>query len=155
MYLCIFVSLMISRPPRPTRPDTLFPYSTLFRSAEAGLAAHGVGDDRHPLADGAADFIFGAAHMPVGGDQPHRLIVAPRNPTRHLGRVRSRVLGLEAQGDAAVEQLMRASIFGGKFLWLHRARDAADQQALRLPGLEQFERAVDAAGTAEIGRAHV
>src|SRR3546814_5451725 len=86
--------------------------------------------------------------MPVGGDQPHRLIVAPRNPTRHLGRVRSRVLGLEAQGDAAVEQLMRASIFGGKFLWLHRARDAADQQALRLPGLEQFERAVDAAGTA-------
>src|SRR3546814_17308534 len=43
---------------------------------------------------------------------------------------------------------MRASIFCGKFLWLHRARDAADQQALRLPGLEQFERAVDAAGTA-------
>src|SRR3546814_2921998 len=29
--LCFF--LMIRRPPRSTRPDTLFPYTTLFRSA--------------------------------------------------------------------------------------------------------------------------
>src|SRR3546814_2014637 len=28
-----FVVLMIRRPPRPTRTDTLFPYTTLFRSA--------------------------------------------------------------------------------------------------------------------------
>src|SRR3546814_16897098 len=27
--------LMIRRPPRSTRPDTLFPYTTLFRSLEA------------------------------------------------------------------------------------------------------------------------
>src|SRR3546814_12344845 len=27
---------MIRRPTRSTRPDTLFPYTTLFRSAEAG-----------------------------------------------------------------------------------------------------------------------
>src|SRR3546814_20221480 len=27
---------MIRRPPRSTRTDTLFPYTTLFRSAEAG-----------------------------------------------------------------------------------------------------------------------
>src|SRR3546814_14543062 len=27
--------LMIRRPPRPTRTDTLFPYTTLFRSVEA------------------------------------------------------------------------------------------------------------------------
>src|SRR3546814_20091088 len=30
-YVCIFV-LMIRRPPRSTRTDTLFPYTTLFRS---------------------------------------------------------------------------------------------------------------------------
>src|SRR3546814_9408739 len=30
--LCCFF-LMIRRPPRSTRPDTLFPYTTLFRSA--------------------------------------------------------------------------------------------------------------------------
>src|SRR3546814_14148070 len=32
--LLIFLFLMILRPPRSTRTDTLFPYTTLFRSAE-------------------------------------------------------------------------------------------------------------------------
>src|SRR3546814_9088334 len=40
---------MIQRPPRSTRPDTLFPYTTLFRSAEGGDAIevpeHDSGDD--------------------------------------------------------------------------------------------------------------
>src|SRR3546814_6752569 len=29
---------MVRRPPRSTRPDTLFPYTTLFRSEEAAIA---------------------------------------------------------------------------------------------------------------------
>src|SRR3546814_10824776 len=33
----IFFFLMIRRPPRSTRTDTLFPYTTLFRSHRAGL----------------------------------------------------------------------------------------------------------------------
>src|SRR3546814_16047868 len=42
MYLCcdVFFFLMIRRPPRSTRTDTLFPYTTLFRSPavrEVGL----------------------------------------------------------------------------------------------------------------------
>src|SRR3546814_11875462 len=37
--LMVFFFLMIRRPPRATRTDTLFPYTTLFRSTEAG--AHG------------------------------------------------------------------------------------------------------------------
>src|SRR3546814_1653835 len=32
--LCCFVFLMLRRPPRSTRTDTLFPYTTLFRSLE-------------------------------------------------------------------------------------------------------------------------
>src|SRR3546814_5159677 len=38
--LCIytFFFLMIRRPPRSTRTDTLFPYTTLFRSACCALA---------------------------------------------------------------------------------------------------------------------
>src|SRR3546814_18211456 len=32
---CIIFFLMIRRPPRSTRTDTLFPYTTLFRSLEA------------------------------------------------------------------------------------------------------------------------
>src|SRR3546814_2667691 len=32
----MFVLLMIRRPPRSTRTDTLFPYTTLFRSGQEG-----------------------------------------------------------------------------------------------------------------------
>src|SRR3546814_5510157 len=32
MSICLFFFLMIRRPPRSTRTDTLFPYTTLFRS---------------------------------------------------------------------------------------------------------------------------
>src|SRR3546814_3467981 len=38
MYILFFFFLMIRRPPRSTRTDTLFPYTTLFRS----LAVEGV-----------------------------------------------------------------------------------------------------------------
>src|SRR3546814_20544794 len=33
IYISIFFFVMIRRPPRSTRTDTLFPYTTLFRSA--------------------------------------------------------------------------------------------------------------------------
>src|SRR3546814_8414876 len=33
---------MIRRPPRATRTDTLFPYTTLFRSHRSGEAAHSI-----------------------------------------------------------------------------------------------------------------
>src|SRR3546814_4113473 len=39
--VCVFFFLMIRRPPRSTRTDTLFPYTTLFRSAERGRAGRG------------------------------------------------------------------------------------------------------------------
>src|SRR3546814_11750484 len=43
---CSFIFfLMIRRPPRSTRTDTLFPYTTLFRSRAP--ARHGGGRDRH------------------------------------------------------------------------------------------------------------
>src|SRR3546814_6488507 len=52
---------MIRRPPRSTRTDTLFPYTTLFRSAAHAVTAHGnaVGDgdgvELHRCAAGGAD----------------------------------------------------------------------------------------------------
>src|SRR3546814_1096909 len=36
----LFFFLMIRRPPRSTRTDTLFPYTTLFRSSEGRRAVH-------------------------------------------------------------------------------------------------------------------
>src|SRR3546814_16601572 len=46
-FVCFF--LMIRRPPRSTRTDTLFPYPTLFRSREAGVVLRGdVGGELDP-----------------------------------------------------------------------------------------------------------
>src|SRR3546814_16382959 len=41
--ICFFVFLRIRRPPRSTRTDTLFPYTTLFRSATRLRASYGSG----------------------------------------------------------------------------------------------------------------
>src|SRR3546814_4712976 len=48
----MFFCLMIRRPPRSTRTDTLFPYTTLFRSGlpfGAGAGRPGPALDSHPL----------------------------------------------------------------------------------------------------------
>src|SRR3546814_15885346 len=37
----LFFYLMIRRPPRSTRTDTLFPYTTLFRSRACGVSSGG------------------------------------------------------------------------------------------------------------------
>src|SRR3546814_20187605 len=51
LFVCFFF-LMIRRPPRSTRTDTLFPYTTLFRS--------GLPDDDRPGADDEDRFDVGA-----------------------------------------------------------------------------------------------
>src|SRR3546814_16121130 len=87
---------MIRRPPRSTRTDTLFPYTTLFRSPAAlGVigAVHGaiVGLARHAVGIAGVD-----ARIGIGGDaiverrlfgarmarQPQR----PRGPPQHHER---------------------------------------------------------------------
>src|SRR3546814_11594078 len=60
MISLFFFFLMIRRPPRSTRPDTLFPYTTLFRSPgrrRRGFRAYRPCDRRRPAGDGE----------PVGG----------------------------------------------------------------------------------------
>src|SRR3546814_20885902 len=46
-----FFFLMIRRPPRSTRTDTLFPYTTLFRSRNPAPRCRGSSDER-PAAEG-------------------------------------------------------------------------------------------------------
>src|SRR3546814_6851582 len=48
-YSIFFFFLMIRRPPRSTRTDTLFPYTTLFRSR--GGSCLGAPPRRHPVCD--------------------------------------------------------------------------------------------------------
>src|SRR3546814_12392151 len=53
-FVCIIFFLMIRRPPRSTRTDTLFPYTTLFRSHQRGVGqADRMGEHRRHAA--AAD----------------------------------------------------------------------------------------------------
>src|SRR3546814_12071163 len=65
--------LMIRRPPRSTRTDTLFPYTTLFRSGRVGI--RGSGACGAELKSGAAPrpaprLRHGAAAKPPGGPLP-------------------------------------------------------------------------------------
>src|SRR3546814_2126567 len=56
---------MIRRPPRSTRTDTLFPYTTLFRSAGAAGRAAGVGGGRF-LKERNPDVQIWAIEPPAG-----------------------------------------------------------------------------------------
>src|SRR3546814_20816219 len=83
--ICIVSSsiffLMIRRPPRSTRTDTLFPYTTLFRSRIAGL----VGLDQRLGQIGTLHVGAGVtvkAHR--GHVEEHRLAGAPREVRRFL-----------------------------------------------------------------------
>src|SRR3546814_2254443 len=66
---------MIRRPPRSTRTDTLFPYTTLFRSA---LAAR----EQVAAAPGEALAIFKQAQFLGGVDQYVRIAADPIAPVR-------------------------------------------------------------------------
>src|SRR3546814_17695495 len=47
LFFCLFFFLMIRRPPISTRTDTLFPYTTLFRSDGIGSPVRGGGNQLH------------------------------------------------------------------------------------------------------------
>src|SRR3546814_13333002 len=57
--ILVFFFLMIRRPPRATRTDTLFPYTTLFRSYF----------DWQPVLHLSEDQVF--ATIEAGGQKPH------------------------------------------------------------------------------------
>src|SRR3546814_19895844 len=51
LVVCFFF-LMIRRPPRSTRTDTLFPYTTLFRSADREILEAALHEADHLVAPG-------------------------------------------------------------------------------------------------------
>src|SRR3546814_9319289 len=68
---------MIRRPPRSTRTDTLFPYTTLFRSVEEGARFHPI---LRPAFREHADIAAGAeaaAFAMVDDDRLDRVVTAP------------------------------------------------------------------------------
>src|SRR3546814_11942937 len=86
VFVCFYV-LMIRRPPRSTRTDTLFPYTTLFRSDMAGNAPVGVEIDQRPLASRTG---FGDATRQVVGR------LGFDEGDRRRGCLRTRIAGTES-----------------------------------------------------------
>src|SRR3546814_15279197 len=68
--LCFF--LRIRRPPRSTRTDTLFPYTTLFRSRTA----------RHPSLGDRDELLRGG----LGGGRRHRILASRDAARQPFGR---------------------------------------------------------------------
>src|SRR3546814_19875218 len=90
---------MIRRPPRSTRTDTLFPYTTLFRSREAWrenehvVAAPAIGaveflGGLHELAE-VGEFGRGLVDQRGFGPHPHRAAdrLAAQIPERHRAQI--------------------------------------------------------------------
>src|SRR3546814_6648028 len=61
LFVFMFVFLMIRRPPRSTRTDTLFPYTTLFRSTSAVSSA--TSDPAAPIAMPTVAFAIAGASL--------------------------------------------------------------------------------------------
>src|SRR3546814_13410413 len=123
-----FFLLMIRRPPRSTRTDTLFPYTTLFRSMDApsgrlalGAVGHVLQFVENPKFEIAAKLDVGPAPGHVGGDGHHALAAGLGDDMRFLlviARIEDRVL------DAPNGQNLRQN--PGFF-----ARHRADQHRLK------------------------
>src|SRR3546814_9834916 len=74
MSLTVYFFLMIRRPPRSTRTDTLFPHTTLCRAKRRGDGLY--------INDGAYGALFDAAH--IGWRFPVRLLREPASNTRDM-----------------------------------------------------------------------
>src|SRR3546814_17114514 len=77
----LFFFLMIGRPPRSTRTDTLFPYTTLFRSHVPAAGAPGMcRGPRRSGPDAAERWRRTAGPCPCPGTPAPRTPCSPRSP---------------------------------------------------------------------------
>src|SRR3546814_11542458 len=98
----LFCFLMIRRPPRSTRTDTLFPYTTLFRSHSA--SSYDAANDR---VDHRRERRLGAIALTSG--QAGRGENAEDDVAVRMAAVRGKGLGLIGWGPAAQALRQRAS----------------------------------------------
>src|SRR3546814_6383001 len=120
---------MIRRPPRSTRTDTLFPYTTLFRSGHGAIVRGGIAVDLDPIPSfGMADVVDHDVVMlaPEEGDRREAF-----SPAEHVA-CRRRTLPI---GDSP---MLEADIVAG--LGVGPARDIACREDARRA---RFEEGVD------------
>src|SRR3546814_9484341 len=95
---------MLRRPPRSTRTDTLFPYTTLFRSIAYQHHARGI---PRPIVDAANT-------VATGGLAPHLVVLLQLDPTegfRRTGHGRDYLerAGRSEEHTSELQSLMRIS----------------------------------------------
>src|SRR3546814_8160949 len=95
-----FFFLMIRRPPRSTRTDTLFPYTTLFRSP---CAKAGILQKRRPLRTGSA----GGEFLPI--ELSGRMLDIRRGRLAADGRLANPVRSKSEEHTSELQSLMRIS----------------------------------------------
>src|SRR3546814_15104711 len=78
LFYFIFFFLMIRRPPRSTRTDTLFPYTTLFRSKQRRAASR--------IAARAAALSFSRLLVMLSSSEPAHIECIRCRPRRHAVR---------------------------------------------------------------------
>src|SRR3546814_2566960 len=97
---------MIRRPPRSTRTDTLFPYTTLFRSVPRRQAArrrHALGERRHPARRLQRILRRDQPPYPVESEAPQRFL--GDLPVAVVGRIEGR----SEEHTSELQSLMRIS----------------------------------------------
>src|SRR3546814_6205839 len=114
---------MIRRPPRSTRTDTLFPYTTLFRSDAEG---------QHLPACLDADRIVD--HLAVGAAQKAVALRETDMALQREGRVRdgNAGVGVEIDGAVAAERILSARRPSDAGLDRRRAKVARDRKRTRI-----------------------
>src|SRR3546814_15929840 len=125
MFVCLsFFFLMIRRPPRSTRTDTLFPYTTLFRSHWPIRRGRLVGGlftriDRSSRLSSRLLLAFAAQGFDQTGEQA-------REPAAHQGEVRIELPGFVLRGRilAFLEHTRRGCTFTVPALGLHDRKGA-------------------------------
>src|SRR3546814_11726253 len=79
VFVIIFFFFMNRRPPRSTRTDTIFPYTTLFRSAAADSCAHAYSRPDHQPVHAGHAWRHGAGQP---DDWRHGVLAGDRKSTR-------------------------------------------------------------------------
>src|SRR3546814_10484890 len=102
---CVFFFLRIRRPPRSTRTDTLFPYTTLFRSPEIERAAQReFGIERRRLVD-QRDALAAQGRPGGGAQQPCRRSEEHTSELQSLMRISYAVFCLKKKKKTEHQQI--------------------------------------------------
>src|SRR3546814_9865018 len=122
---------MIRRPPRSTRTDTLFPYTTLFRS---GLLARGEDRGGWVRALHAREVAGHAAAIAGSGLTARRTVVAAdrQQPVLTGGVLLLQNLGSDGEVAVRVEQVARAGVTPLLVAEVDLAQAHVDRKSTRL-----------------------